>query len=676
MRKKNNSFLFSQFVIIIAVSFFLTGCKTTSVFNFNQKEQENFNSDTQIENNNEIATVATDENSATNQNNEEQLISGENITANNQIINDEYKNLMNIPDNELTPDQKIIKRQAGLILPFTLREDIGAQLKVCNIGPDCSGDMGSLYWMISASININDTKRGLTWSTNKSDVKDGLLQISLVPFNQAWPGQDIIFSQNVKTGALIFDFATLFGSPNATKPSSVKINSQITPRAQTSGLISKILKINKSVESQITTTATFSDLKTADNTNILSAFKPRYYVRIVPMLKGEVAGRPSNDIMVEMVDPPGETKLYMPPKAYTVTIKDFQPLRGPDTNVCSHAMILDTDYVLNGTVIKKAGERICPESYKGIGEKAWYEQLWDGLKSGLSWVSEAYNKLKSSIVDVVGSAVCGGDSTCKMALSAGLDIGLTALGIPPTIPNFDQLMDGGFDYLAGEISAQAGCPDAICREKIKQELKKVLEQNENKNPGCDATMAHSMGIEPVCLPAGVTAHWDPVATYRDAQVILEIARNFVDVPGESMSTTSYKVIFTNWAINDKPVGSSIVNIEPYGKSMKIEKPLEGSPFGYKSIAIPYIAKGEKMEIPINLTATEYWVPGHKELMGGWTTVIYKDGWPQYQYDDWWKLYYGAQLTIQAQIDGCQFAGPSCIVSTDTKQINLPTNLNP
>jgi hypothetical protein len=50
--------------------------------------------------------------------------------------------------------------------------------------------------------------------------------------------------------------------------------------------------------------------------------------------------------------------------------------------------------------------------------------------------------LKSGIIDVVGSVACGGDETCKMALAAGLDIGMVALGIPPTLPNFDQLMDG------------------------------------------------------------------------------------------------------------------------------------------------------------------------------------------------------------------------------------------
>jgi hypothetical protein len=79
---------------------------------------------------------------------------------------------------------------------------------------------------------------------------------------------------------------------------------------------------------------------------------------------------------------------------------------------------------------------------------------------------------------------------------------------------------------------------------------------------------------------------------------------------------------------------------------------------------------------VNMVAKEYWVPGHKELMGGWTTVTYKDGWPQYQYDDWWMLYYGGQATISARIDGCLYGGVDCLISADTKSLTLPMTLNP
>ena len=39
-----------------------------------------------------------------------------------------------------------------------------------------------------------------------------------------------------------------------------------------------------------------------------------------------------------------------------------------------------------------------------------------------------------------------------------LDAGLVALGIPPSLPNFDQLMNEGLDYLASSVVEQIGVP--------------------------------------------------------------------------------------------------------------------------------------------------------------------------------------------------------------------------
>jgi hypothetical protein len=48
-----------------------------------------------------------------------------------------------------------------------------------------------------------------------------------------------------------------------------------------------------------------------------------------------------------------------------------------------------------------------------------------------------------------------------MLLAAGLDAGLAAMGVPPSIPNFDQLAQLGKGYLAQTLAdqaAQAGYP--------------------------------------------------------------------------------------------------------------------------------------------------------------------------------------------------------------------------
>lgn len=559
-----------------------------------------------------------------------------------------------------SPRPTPVAPKAGLNSPPTaLKNDIGAKLDVCNIGASCSGDMGSLHWMKEATVSADDSQRALTWKTNAKNITGGLLQISLMPFNDSWPASTI-YSRNVSLGNLVFDFKILFASQHPGKPT---INLTGIKSAQTSPEpATKNIK-----KAEVNAAAMIANLS--------------YHIRVVPLNGTNISGMPTNEVTVRIVPPAEGVQLYTPPKIYTVKIKEFKPLLAPDKGVCSHAMILDTDGLVPkanvfGFEFKKAGDRICPRPFMGIGEKSWYESLWSELTSGLSWVSAQYNSLKSSIVNAVGSVACGGDDKCVGILTAGLDSGLIALGVPPTIPNFDQMMDGGFDYLAGELSSQAGCPDVACKDLVKKGLKMALDQNKNVNPGCDTAAAHNMGIEPVCLPAGVKAHWDPAATYRDAKVVLQVTRNSVNIPNESKALSKYRILLFSWATNSQVVGGMITNIEPNNKSMKITQPLEAEVFTSKIIPIPYLEKGQTIDIPVNMVAKEYWVPGHKELMGGWSTVIYKDGWPQYQYDDWWMLYYGAHATISATIDGCVYGGVDCIISSDAKSITLPMTLNP
>jgi hypothetical protein len=59
-------------------------------------------------------------------------------------------------------------------------------------------------------------------------------------------------------------------------------------------------------------------------------------------------------------------------------------------------------------------------------------------------------------------------------------------------------------------------------------------------------------------------------------------------------------------------------------------------------------------------------------MDGWSTVIYHDGYPEYQYNDWWLLYLGANLNLNVNIDGCEYQGGNeCIISNASKNTVIP-----
>jgi hypothetical protein len=117
-------------------------------------------------------------------------------------------------------------------------------------------------------------------------------------------------------------------------------------------------------------------------------------------------------------------------------------------------------------------------------DKAWYEELWetfkdyiDMLKTILDAVAKQYNNLKST----VASAVCGGDPVCTLVVESGINAGMAALGVPPTIPNFDELMDKGIDYLATSLAEETGVPGSDLAAKAA--LTEMAEEMKHKpNP--------------------------------------------------------------------------------------------------------------------------------------------------------------------------------------------------
>jgi len=72
-------------------------------------------------------------------------------------------------------------------------------------------------------------------------------------------------------------------------------------------------------------------------------------------------------------------------------------------------------------------------------------------------VSDAYNSLKQKALNLAISLAkntvgCG--STCQNAFSFGLNYGLVVMGMPPSLPNFDEMMSMGKDYLIAKIAAE------------------------------------------------------------------------------------------------------------------------------------------------------------------------------------------------------------------------------
>lgn len=413
----------------------------------------------------------------------------------------------------------------------------------------------------------------------------------------------------------------------------------------------------------------------------------KYYVRVIPMIGNQVVGEPSNTIEV-IIDPPVDPnnanwyKPEAPEMIYSVEIVEFSPVHYPEEGICPHAIVLDSDLPvitnpISGEVeIVPAGTVICPEPYLGEGEPAWYESLFDFVVGALGWISETWENIKQAVVDAVGAIACGGNETCKDLLMVGLNMGLAALGIPPTIPNFDQLLEEGITALAGEVAGYLTNSPAVAELIKEAEALGITDESEVQNwirdriadglqaavdemreggstiPCMSEEEAHAQGFEPVCLPEGVKAHWDPRAQRLPAYIEVEITRSSttgLDLTREELA--NYQLSITADATgHPKWVGESFVEVN--GKRWTITEPLEGRVF-LTGLHVPYMAPGETVTLKLPLEPTEYWIPAHKEVLDGWSYMTcYNGDCFNPVVNDWQKLYYKANLSITALIAVC------------------------
>jgi hypothetical protein len=72
-------------------------------------------------------------------------------------------------------------------------------------------------------------------------------------------------------------------------------------------------------------------------------------------------------------------------------------------------------------------------------------------------VADAYNGLKQKALNLaisLAKKTVGCGQTCQDAFNLGLNYGMTVMGMPPTLPNFDAMMSLGKEYLIAQVAAE------------------------------------------------------------------------------------------------------------------------------------------------------------------------------------------------------------------------------
>jgi hypothetical protein len=169
------------------------------------------------------------------------------------------------------------------------------------------------------------------------------------------------------------------------------------------------------------------------------------------------------------------------------------------------------------------------EVYKGEGsnETPWG---WAGgaVTDAFDWTSEAYKDAKNSVVSGVVTIF---PFVPRDAAAIALDIALASCGIPPSVPNLNQLMTSGSDYLAGqmtdELAKQVPAGSALAqlgkeelRRRVRQQTRQALEKSAKEIRDSIASKSkycRSMEFPPFLK---ITVQNPGPAAYRDIRIDL------------------------------------------------------------------------------------------------------------------------------------------------------------
>ncbi len=126
----------------------------------------------------------------------------------------------------------------------------------------------------------------------------------------------------------------------------------------------------------------------------------------------------------------------------------------------------------------------------------------DGLGNTVNLVAALYEEIKKSLVntvaDVLVELVIDCDSNCRAALNFALETGLASMGLPPSLPDFEELKDKGVEYLAAQIASETGIPPSVSAKAldIATETASKLASQKPPSGGWPSWLVEDFGFRP------------------------------------------------------------------------------------------------------------------------------------------------------------------------------------
>jgi hypothetical protein len=265
----------------------------------------------------------------------------------------------------------------------------------------------------------------------------------------------------------------------------------------------------------------------------------------------------------------------------------------------------------------------------------------DQLKTAMNWLSAKYAEAKKFAIDTIMKytgiqKLCdaaGTASYCRQAVEAAVDYGLAAIGLPPSLPNYDQLTSMGKDYVV-ELAVQElrdnGLPcDENCEKGIKIGVDKLTESigNQSSSGGASGSGVPVLNWQP-----------DPRGVEQPAIMTVNITRRVETAAIPSEHAAVCRLFIFNGAVNST-----------YGQ------PLEGAPFSGTGLKIPPLQAGETVTVPVLLDRRPWNPPAGFNFPAPEPGVIIA-GFTEVDVGQWHLLYYGSDITFDLRGNGFSTPG--------------------
>jgi hypothetical protein len=158
-----------------------------------------------------------------------------------------------------------------------------------------------------------------------------------------------------------------------------------------------------------------------------------------------------------------------------------------------------------------AGFRFVMKKHIGVSNGSQLEQIVGGFVTGVTgvagvigtvvpdWYNAAVDSLKDVAYDflltqpVIGQFCSSHEEECRKGVDTGVTMGMTYLGLPSSLPNWDGLKEEGLDYLAGLAAEQleeetgGALPSELTHYVLKTAVKEVINQASGNRGGSAPT---------------------------------------------------------------------------------------------------------------------------------------------------------------------------------------------